>query len=150
MYLSFYVDNIEIKVRSKDGYIFANDILEENKLYFGDYLKSISELSVKLLEKENNKKFTDLIEIIDDYNIWIHPDIASRLASWVSEDYYIRYFNSYIKFKINRNYIVEFNENKQKEELDCCLWLNWVNYIPNLLPVSIVIYILMYIISKYK
>lgn len=88
------IENFRIQSRSSDGYINATQLCKAGGKLFADWYRlENTKAFVKALGTDMGIPITDLINIIQGGNAqgsWIHPDLATNLAQWISHPFGIR------------------------------------------------------------
>ena len=83
----------KIKIRKKDGYIYATDMCKAGNKLFGHYKENkISKNFLKELSLKLKIPTEDLMEINKGGKLqgsWVHPCVAINLAQWISPKFFI-------------------------------------------------------------
>ena len=122
----------QIRMRKSDGYLSATDMCKANNKEWSNY-KQNNQTKEFLIALEDDLKNNDVKPLIDTIMIglnefrgtWVHPRVATHLALWISNAFFIKLSKWIEEWKLtsNANMVEYLNElcvltpsfNQQKE-----------------------------------
>jgi hypothetical protein len=111
-------NNININSRLKDNYINANQMCQAENKNLNDWfsLESTKEIVCELSYNTNISE-SELIDNLNNNEVWIHPDLAIQLSQWVSLKFTLQ-ISKWIRTLFSNEYIdvnIKLIKDKEKE-----------------------------------